>query len=597
MKGFILLISSIFVLSITAIGGTPAEKIDYLISSKASTENVALKNLVSDATFVRRAYLDVVGRIPTHKEQEDFGSMGATKRADLIVKLLQSEGHVQYLYHFWADLLRIRDGRLSDNANLRGITYLEWMKEQIRINTPYDEFVRGLLTAEGEIWTNPAVGYYLRDSGMHLDNFSNTAQVFMGIDLSCAQCHDDPFQDWTQLDFYQMAAFTISNDNKLAMNKEESAIYNEFNKVVRGLQDEAAKAQREGTKTTLNRGRLNQMRNFANVSFRYYIQADETNKLTLPHDYQYDDAEPKSVVEPKLTFGPEVEVVESDPRKTFAQWMTNTTHPSFTRNIVNRMWEHLMGTPLVDNMDNMYSDNEGKNVELLNYLESLMIEVNYDLKRFQYNILTTKAYQRIAHEDDSGIAYVGQAPQARRLTSTQLWDSYLVLRLGDVDTFTAPDWRSYKVASLTSDQLTVDSVGQSMDAVALVDSSYYSGVQKHKSLMLIRSSFINGDGKTRANQNLLSQLGFSDRKLVNDSSGDGSVAQVLLLANGPILDLVLDKESHFLKGIGRDDKTDYIWLSFLQRRPTMFEKSMAKRLPNEDLVWAILNSQEFRFTP
>ena len=91
--------------------------------------------------------------------------------------------------------------------NVDGDTYISWVKDEIKNNTPYDQFISKILTAEGNIWSNPEVGYFLRDEGMLLDNVSNTFQAFAGMNINCAQCHDHPFDDWTQMDYYNMTAF------------------------------------------------------------------------------------------------------------------------------------------------------------------------------------------------------------------------------------------------------------------------------------------------------------------------------------------------------------------------------------------------------
>ncbi len=600
MKTLIALISSICLLTFNGLSfETPSQHIDKIIETVSVEQKIPLDPVVSDSTFIRRVYLDLVGRIPTHEEYQTFLKSGETRRHDLTVHLLKSESHVQHLYHFWADLLRLRDTGLNDNVGyLRGITYIEWIKEQIRQNTSYDQIVHQLLTAEGDIWTNPASGYYLRDFGMPLDNFSNTSQIFMGVDLSCAQCHDDPFQDWKQLDFYNLASFVKNTDTKLSLlPKEEREVVSLFQKQIREKQDEISKLIREGKTSPVDRGRLNQMGNFANVSFQYALAIDPTNVLKLPHDYKYDDAEPNSPVEPKFVFGETPDDSPMDTRVAFADWLIHKKHPTFTRNIVNRLWDHLMGKPLVDNMNNIFADSVGANKPLLDYLEILFKELNYDIKRLQYHIVNTKAYSRIAYEDDSGFKYIGQSSVARRLTAPQLWDSYLVLKLGDIDSFVAPDWRIYGVGSLQISDLNFDTIDKRLQAIYELDTTYFSSASKDKNLILVRASYINSENQMRPNMDLLKKLGFSDRSLVNDSNEEGSVAQVLLFANGPILDLVFSKDSYFMENISNKDEVDYIWESFLQRKPTMYEKTTASKLTKEDIVWALLNSQEFRFTP
>ncbi|WP_265595175.1 DUF1549 domain-containing protein [Verrucomicrobium sp. BvORR106] len=160
---------------------------------------------LTDEQFVRRVYLDIAGRIPNHEETTQFlGAGGADRRMRLIDRLLESEGHVSHMYNYFAEMLRIVDGF---GYYMRGLAYIEWVKEQVRTNRPWDQMVNDMITAEGKVWNNGAAGYLLRDSSMQLDNLANTLQVFLGTDVSCAQCHDHPFADWTQRQFYEMAAF------------------------------------------------------------------------------------------------------------------------------------------------------------------------------------------------------------------------------------------------------------------------------------------------------------------------------------------------------------------------------------------------------
>ncbi|WP_256199630.1 DUF1549 domain-containing protein [Verrucomicrobium spinosum] len=163
--------------------------------------------LMSDEQFVRRVYLDVAGRIPNYEETMAFlKDNAADKRAKLIDKLLESDGFSSNMYNYLAEMLRIKD-RLDGADFVRGTPYIQWMKDEIKKNEGWDQIVYKMITADGKAWDNGATGYLLRDSGMLLDNLANTLTVFLGTDVSCAQCHDHPFSDWTQRQFYEMAAF------------------------------------------------------------------------------------------------------------------------------------------------------------------------------------------------------------------------------------------------------------------------------------------------------------------------------------------------------------------------------------------------------
>ena len=208
---------------------SPSQKIDQLVKAALEKQNIAPNGEISDDVFLRRVYLNIAGRIPTLQESETFlEDSAADKRNQLIETLLQSEAHVSHAFHFWADLLRLGGGNLGRNSAL-GSAYHLWIKEAIRSNMPYDEIVYSLVTAEGKFWDNGAVGYYFRDRGMPLDNMSNTVRIFLGTRLECAQCHNHPFDKWTQMDYFKMASFSFGMNTKNydAPNRE---MYSKFAK-------------------------------------------------------------------------------------------------------------------------------------------------------------------------------------------------------------------------------------------------------------------------------------------------------------------------------------------------------------------------------
>ncbi|MCH1410132.1 MAG: DUF1549 and DUF1553 domain-containing protein [Verrucomicrobiales bacterium] len=194
-----------------AASDSPSEKIDKLIEAKLKENELSPNEEIAEGVFLRRVYLDIVGRVPTIEEAEVFHSESyENKRERLIEKLLSSEGYVSDSYHLWADILRIN----GEPGGTVSSAYELWVKDALRKNMPYDEFVHSLITAEGKFWENGAVGYYFRDRGMPLDNMSNTVRVFLGTRLECAQCHDHPFDKWTQMDYFKMASFSYGMNTR-----------------------------------------------------------------------------------------------------------------------------------------------------------------------------------------------------------------------------------------------------------------------------------------------------------------------------------------------------------------------------------------------
>ena len=184
-------------------------QVDGLIDKKLKAEGLKAFPSISDEVFLRRIYLDIAGRIPTPAEAEVFlDGRSRNRRSHLIDKLLDSEAFVSHFYNFWADIFRVRfNGRTSSMTE----AFARWIKSSIRQNKPYDKFVKEMLSATGNALDNPAVGYWYRDLNMKVDSLAYTAQVFLGTQMDCAMCHDHPFDQWSQYDFFQMAAYIWDN--------------------------------------------------------------------------------------------------------------------------------------------------------------------------------------------------------------------------------------------------------------------------------------------------------------------------------------------------------------------------------------------------
>jgi len=184
-------------------------QIDSLIDKKLAAEGVEAFPEISDEVFLRRIYLDVAGRIPTPAEAEAFSDDHRRgRRSRLIDKLLDSEAFVSHFYNFWADIFRVRfSGRTVATVE----AFSRWIKSSIRENKPYDQFVHEMLSATGNALENPAVGYWYRDLNMKVDSLAYTTQIFLGTQMDCAQCHDHPFDQWSQYDFFQLAAYVWDN--------------------------------------------------------------------------------------------------------------------------------------------------------------------------------------------------------------------------------------------------------------------------------------------------------------------------------------------------------------------------------------------------
>ncbi len=439
---------------------TPSQKIDSLIADNLKKQGIEANAPITDDVFLRRVYLNIGGRIPTIEEAEAFHtSTYENKRERLIDDLIHSEAFTSNFYHFWADILRVNnevDGAAKD-------AYQLWIRNSIAENKPYDEMVRELVTATGKIWDNGATGYYFRDRGMPLDNMSNTVRVFLGTRLECAQCHNHPFDKWTQMDYYEMAAFSFGMNArsyesanrglvKDALNERALAAYSKETQQLSGLKDfpemknekqieqalagNPKKKKREGK--AVGRGKIpafleaNKMseerfREIAKAGFdvaslerdkyrdyqqvmkelydplQYTNVSEKTNTAPkLPHDYQYSDGDPHQEIQPKTMFGADINPAELDDKKIelYANWMTSPENPTFTKVIVNRLWKEVFGMGVFEPVDDLTDNVEPSNPALLAYLQELMISLDYDVKAFLAVLYNTETYQRGADRNE-----------------------------------------------------------------------------------------------------------------------------------------------------------------------------------------------------
>jgi len=436
-----------------------AGEIDAILMADWKKNNLQGNPEVDDSTFVRRIYLDITGRIPTTREADTFmQSEAPDKRSKLIDHLLASEGYVQHFFNYFADVLRAQSN--GNQAGLiTGAAYSKFIKDSIRNNKPYDQFVRDMVAAQGKSWDNGAIGYYMRDRGMPLDNMANTARVFLGTRVECAQCHNHPFDKWTQKQFFQMAAFTYpveTNDYYGAtltearglLRERELAARDKFKvdmekykgkkltaedkKKLRDEQEKMGKLAREASEAVRKDNRpieeaftdIRDNMRYTSASFR------EGRDLKLPHDYQYNDAKPKSVVRPGVMFGHEAVTQPGETQlQAYARWMTSADNERFNKVIVNRLWKRVFGLALIEPLDELMDSTVPMNPELQAHLEKLMVSMKYDMKGFLRVLYNTRAYQRQVTREEiaPGIVYHFTGPLLRRMTAEQMWDSFVTL--------------------------------------------------------------------------------------------------------------------------------------------------------------------------
>ncbi|MCB1062731.1 MAG: DUF1549 domain-containing protein [Verrucomicrobiae bacterium] len=409
-----------------------SQRIDQLVEKGYAANEVTPNAPASDEIFVRRIYLDIIGRVPTKQETLGFlKDIASDKRAKLIDQLLDSEGYVSNYFNYWADILRAKT-QISGNGQSTpaGLSYASWIRQSLRENKPYDDFVREMLSASGTSWDNPAIGYYLRDYGMPLDNLAITTQVFLGTQIVCAQCHNHPFDAWTQMDYYHLAAFSYGQMTTNQSANQRTALE---------LADRKAQ-EKKGKKLNADQKRDLQ-KAFSEIlkPVRFNNVVSTSRALRLPKDYKYDDAKPKAIVDPAVPFAPGAAVSQGEiPIEAFANWVTSPENPRFTKVIANRLWKKAFGLGVIEPVDDLREDTQGSNPELMAFLEKKMVDFDYDMKRYLRMIFNTQTYQREASLEEPvlGMPYHFAGPILRRMTAEQIWDSVVAMGIDNPD---APD--------------------------------------------------------------------------------------------------------------------------------------------------------------
>ena len=553
-----------------------SKEIDRIIANDLRNKRIELPVVVNPYIFVRRAYIDIAGRVPTYEEWKTF--IKRPDRKKLIEDLQNSKGYTESMFNFYADLLRIKR-RLSNNID--GDTYISWVRQEIENNTPYDEFIKKILTAKGNIWENPEVGYFLRDEGMLLDNVSNTFQAFAGMNISCAQCHDHPFDDWTQMDYYNMSAFFTQLNTR---GKKEDR--KEFQR----LRKEAEELDKSGKQ----KGSTNRIGQFYRHGYQHTIVQDQNKKLKLPDDYKYRDAEPGEVVKAETAVGDRVKEKRKREglREGFANWLANDTHPTFAANIVNRLWDRSFGFPLIDNLNEVALFDEvkdGRNTRLIEYLVKVIKEVDYDLKKFNNILYNTKFYQAKIDPDNEF-----KGPVLRRMTSAQLWDSIVTLYQGDPDKWQPKDRKQDYIDLFTGLQsMSVEDALKKWNQYTKIRGSYYEGAPKVKGGLIVRSSHI-FEGR---NANFLREFGRSDRELIETGNEQPNITQILNLMNGNVTQALQNPNGYVAnqaKDMKRELGMNIIFISYIGRAPNDKERELLKDASYEDVVWILINSHEFK---
>ncbi|MEM9283055.1 MAG: DUF1549 domain-containing protein [Verrucomicrobiota bacterium] len=606
-----------------------AQTIDSLLAKKLGEKGFkSFNDPLPDDLFVRRVYLDILGRIPTREEFLEFAeSAREDKREALIDELLSQPGYASHLFNYFADMYRLHAND-SYGVGVRNEPYLQWWKDSLAANVPYDELVTQMITATGNVGQNPAAGFILRDAGMEFDAFSNFGQVMLGIDVSCAQCHDHPFEVWTMDDFYGMAAFFGSTQRTLktfrapgggmmmSMNGGRSSLPNAPENWIEDFKSYAAT---KGVDRN-NRDGSRWLGNY--IDFLAWNVAD-SDEYELPVPTTIEDVGGK-VFRPTTMIGKPAKLGSGTRREAMADWLTDAENPRFALVIANRMWSRAFGRAIIEPVHDFPVDWETGVVqaEVGNYIANVMKGFDYDLRQFMRTLYNTRAYQSIYTYEEPHIAesYPFQGPVLRRMRAEQAWDSLMVLAYGpEVDTIKGRDG-SYIRALLNVDFNTV-----TMPEMFERFESYYANYQRNLGAGIVRQTGqlnpdipevpkLGGMELIRASEmsqparggHLLDTFGQSDRRVTDEHTYDGTVPQVLALMNGPVTARLTQSGSKVVEELedldAPDDKVRAVYFTILSRFPTAEELALGVEILEDygnagigDLTWALMNGPEFLF--
>jgi hypothetical protein len=322
--------------------------IDEAVYAKLKKLRLVPSGVCDDLTFIRRAFLDITGTLPTQKDIEQFEAEPERDRRGLLVdQLLQRKEFAELWVMKWAERLEIRtrDNQVYPKAVLN---YFEWLRDQMLTNAPLDQIVRDLLTASGSNLRQPAANYYEIEPDT-LKLAENTAQVFMGMRIQCAQCHNHPFDRWTLNDYYGFAAFFSQVGRKPGEDPRETVIFDR-------------------------------------------------------HDGEVKHPVTGAVMRPKFLGGDAPDLKGDTRREALARWLTSPQNPYFARSIANLLWAHFLGRGIIEPVDDARLSNPPSNPELLEALAAKLVEYKYDFKKVVRDICASRTYQLDTRPNNTNVS-------------------------------------------------------------------------------------------------------------------------------------------------------------------------------------------------
>lgn len=331
-------------------------KIDDLAYARLQELGLYPSDPCSEEDFIRRSTLDVLGRLPTIDEAKKFHADKSPDKRDRWINFLVSPknrfSYADFQATKWGDLLRPNTQRVGVKP-----VYLldQWIREKFRDNTPWDDFIREMLTATGSTHQYGPVAV-IRDKREPADMAEFISQIFLGVRLNCAKCHHHPSEKWSQDDYYSMAAFFAS-----------------------------MKRKGQGISPPIS----------GEPEYWWFEPGG-----TVKHPVS------EAVMTPKAPAGPEFSEIpnDNDPRETLAEWIVSPDNPFFAKAMVNRIWAELFGRGLVDPVDDFRESNPPVNEPLLEWLAQDFVANGFDQKKTISTILRSRLYQQSSKPNETNVA-------------------------------------------------------------------------------------------------------------------------------------------------------------------------------------------------
>ena len=552
--------------------------VDEAVMVKLQTLHLPPSELCDDAAFVRRAFLDAIGTLPTGEEARAFvADRRADKRARLVEALLARPEYVDYWTLQFADLLQNRKERDHDVRGTKGVrAFHAWLREQMAANRPWNALARDVLTATGDGGARPEIGYYVTLVGEKKPEESEVtdgvAQSFLGNRVGCARCHNHPLEKFTQDDYYHFAAFFSQVSLKrvdplngatvlIAQSKEEMDQEKRLAEMEKSLREQTAGLEKlSGDDLAKAEKKVAEQKKKLEDSTKQLAEMRVKKKpgVIQPRTKQMMAPQPLDRSPMELKAG-------EDPRVALARWITDPSNGNFSGAMVNRLWKHFMGVGLVEPVDDLRASNPPTNPELWRLLNKEFVASGYDLKHVMRLILNSRAYQLSSdtlpgnQQDRKFFSHY----YARRLPAEVMLDAM------SAATDVADEFKGYPAGTR---------------AVQLPE----PGVASYFLTLFGRSDRVTACACERMGEVTLPQLlhlGNGEELPKKIRSADGRLAQLLKNANdGEVMD-------------------ELFWTT-MQRPPRAGEvqairEALAAGDPREevyrDLFWALLNSKDFAF--